>query len=76
MIARWRERKMIEIALEAMNEWALIGMLVGVAAIGFPLIVIVLQWLNRGAPMFEGCDADDHQAPGRKFPGLRRRRRR
>jgi len=37
---------------ETVNEWAVLGMLVGLALIGFPVTLAVLQWLNRGAPMF------------------------
>jgi hypothetical protein len=67
---------MLERVFETMNEWELIGVLVGVAAIAFPLVLIVLQWLNRGAPMFEKPDPDDDLRPSRSLRRLRRRRRR
>jgi hypothetical protein len=67
---------MLDSALEAINEWELIGMLVGVAVIGFPVMVIVLQWLNRGAPMFERREAEDGPRLGRKWLCVLRRQQR
>jgi hypothetical protein len=56
---------MLDLMLEAVNIWALLATLVGVVAIGFPVTLIVLQWLNRGAPMFERRDASEDAPPGR-----------